>query len=671
LREPSSLLNWMKRMLRVRSSSQAFGRGTLNFLRPGNRKVLAYLREYDGDTLLCVVNLSRSAQAVELNLSAYKTRVPVELLGHTSFPPIGELPYLLTLPGHAFYWFRLSDAAAAPNWHEERLPREALPILVLFEGWDSLFGERVAPWRAGMARRVRTQVETDVLPPFLSSQRWFAAKDAALARAKFTDYCLWQVDSERWLLAFVDAETPDAAESTDGEAQRYFLPLALLWEDDEARQRNALPVALARVRQQARTGILADALADEMFCRALVGAIGGTMQIPCAPGKLRGLRTDAYDQFVDPQELAQAQIQPLTHQGSNTTARLGANLLLKIYRRVRPGISSELELGRYLTDVVQFKHCVPVAGALEYLPTDSTEPSTVALLQPFIANQGDAWHYTASYLQRFFDDHGVRTPNEAASPDAHGAYLALIDTLALRSAQLHLALATPSEDPAFAPEPLAATDIDQWIKTALSESEYSLQLLQQRWEALPEHLHALAGRVLARRAELMHRLERARPTQTEQTSLRGLKTRFHGDYHLGQVLMQRNDFIIIDFEGEPGRPNAQRRIKQSPLRDVAGMLRSFDYARHSALRQHAAAKPHDYQTLEPLARDWLRQTRERFLAIYTRTVGGSPLYGEFERQRKLLQLFELQKAFYELRYELESRPDWAGLPLAGLLELSA
>ena len=172
-RDRSSLLHWMRRMLRVRSAYRAFGRGTLRLLRPGNRKILAYLRQYGDETLLCVTNLGRHAQAVELNLGEFKGRVPVEIVGEVSFPPIGELPYMLTLPGHAFYWFRLACDAASPPWHIDQLPREDLPAFVLFDGWNSFFRDRVVPWRIRMAEQLREQLERDVLPGYLATRRWY------------------------------------------------------------------------------------------------------------------------------------------------------------------------------------------------------------------------------------------------------------------------------------------------------------------------------------------------------------------------------------------------------------------------------------------------------------------------------------------------------------------
>src|SRR5690606_17905001 len=225
-REPASLLNWTRRILAVRKMHKSFGRGTLELLRPGNRKVLAYIRRYEDEVLLCVVNLKRSAQPVELDLTAFKGRVPVELLGRSPFPPIGDLPYLLTLPGHGFYWFELAESADAPSWHEEMLAREEPPWLVLFDKLRS-FAPPEEAGRADMARKLVEQLEREALPGYLATQRWFAAKGERAPVVTFEHGCRWETERGEWLLGFAHVEP-------EGEPQRYFLPLALDWGRERA-----------------------------------------------------------------------------------------------------------------------------------------------------------------------------------------------------------------------------------------------------------------------------------------------------------------------------------------------------------------------------------------------------------------------------------------------------
>src|SRR5581483_4339057 len=262
-REPSSVLNWMRRMLAVRKTVKAFGRGKLAFLKPRNRKVLAYLREFGDEIILCVFNLARSAQPAELDLAAYKGRQPVELIGRTPFPPIGDAPYMVTLPSYGFLWFRLQRNEDVRSWHDERTLREELPVLVLFDGWNSLYRDRVVPWRIAMAEKIRAQLERALLPPYLAAQRWYGGKGAVLKRVALQESLEWPYrDDASWLIATFTAEREGGA------TQMYFVPLALAWEEvEEERYRALLPAGIAKVRQQAQIGVLADALGDERFVR--------------------------------------------------------------------------------------------------------------------------------------------------------------------------------------------------------------------------------------------------------------------------------------------------------------------------------------------------------------------------------------------------------------------
>ena len=652
VRDRPSLLNWMKRMLQVRRSSQAFGRGTLRIIRPGNRKVFVYLRVYADDTILCVVNLARSAQPVEIDLSEFKGAVPIELLGSTPFPPVGDLPYFLTLPGYGFYWFKLSREATAPAWHGERLAPEDLPVLVLVDGWNSFFPDRVPAWRSELSAKLRAQLENKVLPHYVSAQRWYGSKGSPLVAARLTDFADWQTKEGRWLVSIFDVEN-----TTDTSA--YFIPLTLAFEDtDEARLHRLQPGAVARVRQQSVVGVVADACVDEGFCRAVVDAIGGGTDLRTHAGQLRFAATRAYEDLRgDPTTPLPVNPTPV-QSSSNTTVRVGEPFFLKVYRRLQKGVNPELEIGRYLTEVVRFTNIVPVAGAVEHRSDDGSV-STLALLQAFVMNQGDGWDYTVNYLVRFLEDRRTGAP---LPQDVHGLYLALIRTLARRTAELHCALATPTADPAFSPEPITEHDLAVWYANARAQVETTFELLTSRLAQLPPSLTPDAEQLLGRRASLLRKLQ----TRAGLPPV-GIKIRHHGDYHLGQVLLKRNDFIIVDFEGEPARPLEERRAKGSPLRDVAGMLRSFQYALQTAQRRCATQSADDCATWEPLLEKWEAETRGTFLSVYDEVARACGLYKSVEEVRPLLELFEIEKALYEVRYEINNRPDWAGIPMRGLL----
>lgn len=652
-RDASSLLSWTRRMLSVRATSHAFGRGRRTFLKPGNRKVLAYVAEYEDDVILAVFNLSRAAQPVELDLSAWRGRVPVEMLGRTPFPPVGDLPYLLTLPSYGFYWFRLADDVQVPKWHAEGTALPDLPILVLFDGWTSFLRDRVMPWRIGMAEGLREQFETETLGRYIELQRWYASKGAAIQRSRMVDHAEWTVGERNWLLPLLQLEGP-------ADAGRYFVPLALAWEDfDEERFGRLQTAALAKVRQQANVGVMADAFHDEEFCRELVRAVRSGMELPTDHGRLVFRPTAQFARMEgDIDALPVARPGALS---SNTVVSLGETLFVKGYRRVRPGLNPELEMGRFLTDVARFANCVPVLGALEYFGSDG-QVLTLALVQAYASNQGDGWDYTLGYLERYLEDR--LTHGEAASgAEAHGGFLALMATLGQRTAELHVALSLRSGDPAFDPEPLGTADVQEDATRAQGEAEQTLQLLRERLPQLAPSAQEDAQALLARADAL-----RARLQARGDVPAGALKTRYHGDYHLGQVLVTGNDFLIIDFEGEPARGFDERRAKGSPLRDVAGMLRSFEYARWSALRR-VARSPEEFDALQPAARAWEQACREAFLGAYTAVQAAAGT--DLGAASGLLELYVLQKALYELRYEINNRADWVQVPLRGLLDALA
>ncbi len=656
-RDPSSLLNWMRRLLTVRKAHKTFGRGTLAFSYPGNRKILAYLRELDGETILCVANLARSAQPVELDLAAYQGRVPVEMLGRTSFPPIGDLPYFLTLPGYGFYWFRLAEEAEAPPWHKDLLPSRELPVMVLFAGWRSFFPEQMEPARRAMAEKLRRALEREILPGFIAGQRWFAAKGEHIERVEVREYVHWSKDRDHGLLTRVDVHLAGLAQ------QSYFLPLAIAWETEEQGPAVA-PYVLAKVRQQARIGMLCDALADPVFCEALVVAMGQNVELPWGQGRLRFTCTAAYGMLA--RETALREIRLPAMAGTNTTAILGERLFLKVYRRLQSGTSMELEIGRFLTEVSPFANVAPLVGAVEYQDADG-KSYTLGLLQGAVANQGDAWTYTLDYLERYLEGARLQAPETGAAQveEVHGPYLLMMRTLGRRTGELHQAFAKPSGDSAFDPEPIERPHVRAWGARVRADLLATLKLLRRHRALIPESLHAECGSLFEARKRLAAHL-----ATLARSVPKAVKTRYHGDYHLGQVLLAENDFIIVDFEGEPARPVQERRAKHSPLRDVAGMLRSFDYAAQAVLKRLAVDDGED-AGLGRLVEAWERSAKDAFLAGYKAGIEGCPSYPNVPADaHALLDLFTLEKALYELRYELENRPEWIDIPLRGLIRVS-
>jgi maltose alpha-D-glucosyltransferase/alpha-amylase len=508
-----------------------------------------------------------------------------------------------------------------------------------------------------MAEKSRDQFETDALPRYIETQRWYAAKSTTIERVRIAEQVLWQDSKLIWLVALVDLEGGT-------EPSSYFLPLALAWEDgNEDRLRALSTAAVAKVRQQGNVGIIGDAFADEVFCRAIAGAMAARRDVAMPHGKLTFRPTAAFESLAGADYAALAVNRPRAS-SSNTVVTFGERLMLKGYRRLREGINPELEVGLYLTEVLHYPNCAPLAGMLEYVADDG-QTRLLALLQGYVANQGDGWTYSLDYLRRHLEQYRTTPADQALPQNAHDAYLAMIRVLATRTAELHQALARPTDNPAFAMQRLARGDIDGYRKRALDEAREALTMLASMLEQLPPADRDIAHAVLAKRDQILARIE-----GYTIDAARGAKIRIHGDYHLGQVLVTRNDFVIIDFEGEPGHSLQQRRAKQSPLRDVAGMLRSFSYVKHSAMRSVAHTEA-EAAHLEPLASGWERQVRTAFLDAYGSAANASSLYASLVPGEGLLGLFEFEKALYELRYELGNRPGWARVPLEAIATLDA
>lgn len=653
-RDAASLLNWMRRIIEVRKAHRVFGRGSLSFLEPGNRKILAYVRELEtkdgSESVLCVANLSRSAQPVELDLSRFQGRVPIEMLGKTPFPPIGELPYLLTLPGHGFYWLLLSSEAEAPSWHEEWSPALKLATLVMPEGWASLQPELAK--RQAPTERALELLQERILPAYLPTRRWYAGKGAGLRQVSLDQRREWG----DWLLTLTQVELDDGSEQT------YFLPLSILWEgrDDARMSGPTYSSALSRVRRHAAPGLLCDALADERFVRALVEGIAAGGEVPFGEGRLLLRPTSALGRLSGEADVSSLRLPP---EGSNSAAIVDGALFLKVYRRLRPGINPEVEMGRFLTEVSPFSQVVPLAGTLEY--RDATDTSTtLGVLQGFVPNQGDLWGFTLELLGRLCDAYGARA--EAWDSDlAQLNFGALVETLGRRVAELHRALSAPGGGPDFDPEPLTRADLEAWRARLQTEARETLEALRGQAGVLAESARPLADWLVANEDALMSVVEVAIPEPLE-----AVKTRCHGDLHLGQVLVVGNDVVIIDFEGEPVRPLEERRAKQSPLLDVAGVIRSFHYAAASISEQIARDHPAGPELVAAPLTHWRMQMVRRFLDAYAESAAGAPFYPASEDQAQaLIRLFTLQKALYETRYELGNRPHWTHIPLADVLAL--
>ena len=641
LRAPASLLNWMRRMVALRRGTRAFSRGTLRFLYPTNRKVLAYLREHEGEHILCVVNVSRAPQAVEVDLADFKGSTPVEMTGGSEFPRIGTLTYLLTLPAYGFYWFRLNPAAVEQASMAPR-PTPELFTLVLTGPLDSL-----------LTGRERTAFERTVAPQFIATRRWFGAKGETISRIAVMDVATLPDRSGRdaFLLPRIGVDFGQ------GERHEYFAPMAI----EEGREEEALlPYAVARVRRGRHVGLMYGAASSPEFGLAMVLAMQRGAEIAAGEGTIRFSVTRAFDPSV---ELDPADVRRLGAEQSNTSIVFGSRKVMKLYRRLQPGVHPELEVARFLTEVAGFQNTPALLGSAEYVAKDGT-PTALAVLQRFVRNQGDAWQWTLGLLRRELDVMAV-SPEAEQPAEAFSPYAPIATALGRRTGELHRAFATPTDDPAFAAEPLGLDDLAVVAGDARAQGERAFRALERLPATAPEGAREAAQMLIARRDACFAAIERLARTPVE-----AVKTRIHGDYHLGQVLIVQDDVMIVDFEGEPSRPAEERRAKGAPIRDVAGMLRSFAYAAETAARDVAKRFPEAGGRAHAAAAAWRELATGLFMEAYEAAAAQSPVWIADEAGRaRLLRLHLLAKALYEVNYEAANRPDWIEIPVRGVLSI--
>jgi maltose alpha-D-glucosyltransferase/alpha-amylase len=772
LSDQSSLLHWTHNMIALRKLFQVFGRGTLTFLNPGNRKILAYLRGLKRDdgtqeTVLCVANLSRFAQPVALDLSDYAGVKPIEMLGYVPFPSITQGPYALSLAPYSFLWLELPSLEVEPEFelhHAADDSAEIKPLEVLTTDWADF-----------LASGGVTLLEA-ALPAWLPGQRWFGAKSRTIQSVRVRNWVPFPAASAHSFASvssgkgsFPFADFFIEVEYADGEFDLYQLPLAISTSNKKD-QRPGDGNTIAAFTSDAGPAVLLDAAEIEDFHADLLKLIESNATLPLAGRDIHlGRRPEPVQPFaplpsVDDEPItllntgsaapavpapidaqpgeaatpprssaaaalsAGAQsIQPRESptagdpapgpgrldarkssafpglnnhrlpsragyfEQSNTSIIYGDRFILKLFRHIEAGENPEVEIGRFLTDVAHFHGIPSFLGEISISPELGVS-ATAAMLQGFFPNQGDGWQWFLAQLEKFFSQIALRSvPADihAASffssgstpisdvPQAARITLEAAAQLGRRTAQMHLALSAPSELTAFTPEPVTRSDLEQEAEQIAAQIRSNLEVLKRSLPLIDDSITESAGLLLSRRFSL---LSRARAIANLPEA--GQRIRVHGDFHLGQTLRAKaepdqngepGDFVIIDFEGEPARTLAERRQKQSPLKDVAGIMRSFSYAAYSALdRIRSSAvqneRAFDSEKMEGWARWWQNAASAEFVHSYRRAIAIRPeLLPPPAAAQSLLEVYMLEKAMYEMLYELNNRPHWLHIPVAGIL----
>jgi maltose alpha-D-glucosyltransferase / alpha-amylase len=653
---PSSLLWWMKRLIALRKRYRAFGRGTIEFLHPENRRVLAFVRRYEDECILVVANLSRFVQGAELDLAEFRGHAPVELFGRVPFPPItDDRPYFITLGPHEFFWFALEPAPT----DVARAERGDLPALAAAGEWETAL--------AADARR-----SAEVLADYVRARPWFQGAGRRARGAQVAEVLPLPGTQARLALLRLDY--------AEGDPELYALPLA--WASGAAaellRHEGAPHSLVAELRAGGRDGLLYDALYDPAVVRALVAAISGRRRQPGGRGALvgaalRGLRrAPGSDERVT------------YHEHENTTIVVGERLVIKVFRRLDEGLNPQVELGLALAEGGRFSHAAPLLGYLEY-QRERDDPLTLAALHAFVPNEGDARGRTldalGTYLEQAVAVETQQSPPAApplgsavaeipgAAFDLLGAFLETARLLGRRTAEMHAALASV-ERPEFAPEaytPFYQRSAYQGMRAQLSEA---LAALRRELPKLPEEAREAAEQLLARERAL-HELLRPMVART----FSGMRTRVHGDYRLEQLLLAGGEAVVLDFEGDTGRSISERRIKRSPLRDVARLLGSIGGTAATALSDRSAEggvhRPEDQALLMPRARAWVRWAAAALLSEYLRsTPGAAFLPRTSDEVETLLRCILIEQTASELARALREQPERAAAEVRALLELA-
>jgi maltose alpha-D-glucosyltransferase/alpha-amylase len=655
-RSPSSLLNWLKRLIAARRSRRALSRGTLRFLYPSNRKVIAYLRQWGDEIILCVANLSRSAQAVELDLTDFRGRPVVEMLGRAVFPRVGDQPYPLTLPSYSFYWFELLPAEQEADEATLQAIAGEFVTLVILNGTSDLFGPHN-----------RRLLEDEAIPAFLPRQRWCAAERGVagvrvLAHGEITAPPADGAAGDSFMPQIVEARPAGS------DKQRYFLPLAAVWSPDESEVRQAmLPATLAKLRQQRREGALVDAFAQDGFALAMVDAIHREAVLSLDGGEIRCRHTPLFDPAQIPGEPV---IRSAVTDQSSTSVLFDEYAMLKLYRQLDRGPHPAIEMARFLVERAGFRNTPRLLATIDVELAGET--AVLGALFGFVRNQGDGWNQALDYLGRYLDDAQLGAAaaggNATGLPDPDLFFLMLARQLGIRAAEMHRALLEHAgDDPDFAPEPIGRADLDEWRGNLETAAADTLDALQRALPELGEPTREFAAELLEEQGALFRRIAALTPAQVSAQ-----KTRYHGNFHLGQMLVVQNDFYVASFAGLPGLPLAARRAKGSPLRDVAAMIRSFDYAAVAAVRQQAESRPTAEPRMAALAEAWRQRAVDGFRAAYRRSMRGCGSYPASKREaRELTAFFILERAVHELGWELANRPGWAAIPLKAILDILA
>jgi maltose alpha-D-glucosyltransferase/alpha-amylase len=658
-RNTSSLLWWTKRMIDKRKQYKAFGHGDMKFIVSENPKILAFTRSYEDETILVVVNLSRYIQPAEIDLEIYKGYVPVEIFSKNKFPSIkGDSNYFLTLGGHDCLWFILEKA------HPDSHGPKALPLV------------EVETWKALQEREMLQVLEDKVLLNYLMKMRWFGGKSRIVEAIRIIKHARIAMQDFHALIFLVDVTY------SSGLPETYQLPVAFGVGDVATKiSENSPHAVICRLKVGADEGILYDAIHGNEFQQVLIHKMSHNQSISLKNSEIEFYGNRNLKKHVQNQTKIVPKI--LRAEQSNTSVIYDNRFFLKIFRKVDRAVNPDLEIVQFLTEHAKFKNVPAFVGAIEWKYENAG--MVLALMQEVVESGSDAWTYMLDrlddYNERILSEKDAKAlpplvgtnldpvgyediPEEVKelleAPVAERAHL-----LGIRTGEMHLALASGVDFPNFKPEPYSLHYQRSLYAGLQSLVRGTFDNQVRNLSKLSDETRHEAEEVLAMKEQILSIFKNIYKKKIDVD-----KIRIHGDYHLGQVLFTGKDFYITDFEGEPARSYSERRLKRSPLRDVAGMIRSFHYAAYGGLLLDNQIRKEDINRLVPYAEQWFHYMTGFFMKAYLETVKGSSFIPKSSEDINILMTtFRLEKAIYELNYELNNRPDWVVIPLRGIKAL--
>jgi maltose alpha-D-glucosyltransferase/alpha-amylase len=652
----SSLLWWIRRLINIRKKYYAFGRGSITWLPSENSKVLVFTRRYEEETILVIANLSRYAQPVELDLHLFEGFTPIEVFSKNAYPRVKTgTPYFFSLAPYDCQWLLMEPVGNSIKSTK-----------------NEFFELKLKNWIELIHSTKLEVLENEILPAYLMKMRWFGGKARSIQNIKVAEHAALSSkdDAIRLLLLEVSYQ--------DGLPDLYQLSLAFCMEDEGLKLMETHPKSIvSRITINGKKGVLYDAVFGKAFRQEIMQLIATNHKLKFKNSILDFSSNEQLKKYKKNVENSRSKV--LSAEQSNTSITYDDQFFFKIYRKVDRSINPDLELTRFLSEQTSFKNIPAFVGSVQW----KFEQGTIVLgmMQELVQNSGDAWTYMLNQLDNYFENvisKHMQLPsmhlNNLISPDSKNEFLTVdfkdaidpslveqIKLLAQRTGEMHMALASHPEINAFSPEEFSLHYQRSLFSGFQSLVRSAFENLNKSTKKIQEKERAVAMELLEHEQEILSVLKRIYHKKVE-----AMKIRIHGDFHLGQALFTGKDFVLLDFEGEPARSYSERRLKRSPLRDVAGMLRSLHYAGYASLIRNDRIAA-DKEKLWSFAEHWYHYMSRVYVHSYLDTVNGSNFIPKDPNDlNMLLETYILEKAIYELNYELNNRPDWIGIPLRGI-----